>query len=44
MGLRPRFFPVPDFSLVKPIVSKDYGSAEEDFDLELEYLLGGVSG
>ena len=29
---------------VKPVTSKDYGSADDDFDLELEYLLGDVSG
>lgn len=28
---------------VKPVVSKDYGNADDDFDLELDYLLGDVS-
>ncbi|WP_310450222.1 RNA-directed DNA polymerase [Sulfuritalea sp.] len=29
---------------VKPVVPKDYGNADDDFDLELEHLLGDVSG
>jgi len=29
---------------VKPVVAKDYGSTDDDFDLELDYLLGDVSG
>lgn len=29
---------------VKPVVAKDYGGADDDFDLEMDYLLGNVSG